>query len=227
VSRPFDVKLPLEQSLVRRGLFALELLDPVTLSRVSQGVTVKAEGLRGKPTVNVGGLFVWLQEDLTPLRRVSIDPGTLPYDQAELTPGQMRLPPLTPPITTVELSPRVSYPFTAGITGFRGTLIEERDRPVPIAEATVRLRWLDDDGTTWRDAPSTSRTDVNGDFAALLRFSAQDVPQVSAGGFLTVRLQATRGGAVRESAALPLLQGRVTDPTTSNPLTFAWDELQP
>ena len=35
----------------------------MTLERVSDGVKVTAEGLRGKPIVNYGGLFVWLEED--------------------------------------------------------------------------------------------------------------------------------------------------------------------
>jgi hypothetical protein len=54
VSRPFEVYLPLEQGYLRRSLFAIELLDAVTLSRVSQGVKVVAEGLYGKPTLNAG-----------------------------------------------------------------------------------------------------------------------------------------------------------------------------
>ena len=79
MSRPFDVYLPHEESLRRRALFAIRLLDAVTLSTVSQGLKVVAEGLNGKPIVNASGLFVWLEEDVARLQKVSIDPGILVY----------------------------------------------------------------------------------------------------------------------------------------------------
>ena len=69
MSRPFDVQLPLERAYSRHVLFAVELLDAVTLERVSEGVEVIAEGLHGKPIVNAGGLFVWLEEDRISCRR--------------------------------------------------------------------------------------------------------------------------------------------------------------
>src|SRR5215813_12872832 len=100
MSRPFAVKLPLEQAYSRRSTFAIELLDAVTLARVTQGVTVTANGLHGKPIINAGGLFVWLLEDLAPLQNVSIDPGTLPYEQIELDPADLTLPPDPRPLTT-------------------------------------------------------------------------------------------------------------------------------
>jgi hypothetical protein len=236
MNRPFDVQLPLEQSYLRRGLFALELLDPVTLFRVSQGVEVVADGLRGKSSVNSGGLFVWLQEDIGRLRSVSINPRTLPYERVTLRLDQLRLPPLPRPITTIELSPRLNYPFAAGITGFRGMLIEERvslpGRPTPVPHAEVRLRWLDEDGVTWREAPTISRTDEKGSFAAILRLTPADVPQLDANGAFTVRARVWRSAAPpRDSVELKLPQGRIADPSTfaqgREALILAWDELQP
>lgn len=229
MTRPFEVRLPLEQAYLRNVQFALELLDAVTLSRVSQGLKVVAEGLRGKPTINAGGLFVWLKEDMGALQRITIDPGVLPYDRLELEAADIQQ-----PLTTRELPPRGNYPFPPGITGLRGTLIESRvaspQRPSPVANAELYLRWLDVDGVTWRDAPTISRTGLNGDFAAILRLARTEVPQLAAGA-LTVRVRARRPAMnERGSGDLPLPQGRVADPSTfaqgQNALIFAWDELQ-
>jgi hypothetical protein len=229
VSRPFEVHLPLEQGYLRHSMFAVELLDAVTLSRVSQGVRVVAEGLRGRPTVNAGGLFVWRTEPIGPLQKVRIDPGTRPYEPVERDRGQLQLPPAAVPLTTIELPPRLDYPFAPGISGARGTLIETRGGPPePVSQAEVRFRWLDDDGATWRDAPTTSHTNADGDFVSILRFGPGDVPRLSAAKELTVRLWVRRDSAsVRRSADLFLAQGRISDRSTVSALTFAWDELLP
>lgn len=231
MSRPFEIHLPPEQAYRRRGLFALELLDPVTLERVSAGVKVVADGLRGDAYVNSGGLFVWLNEDVTQLKKVSIDPKTLPFDTLDLLPSQLNLPPAPSPVTTIELLPRVDYPFSPGTTAARCTVIEERllppQIPVAVRDGVAHLRWLDEDGITWMDAPTLSRTNARGDFVAILRIAATDTPQIDANGAVTVRLHVRRGAAERTSADFKLLQGRVADPTTLNTLIFAWDELQP
>jgi hypothetical protein len=227
MTRAFEIKLPLEDAYSRRSSFGVELLDAVTMSRVSYGVKVTAEGLQGRPVVNSGGVFVWLEEDLTPLQRLSIDPGILPYEKIELERADLTLPPNPRPLTTVELAPRVDYTFAPGITGLRGTLIEERVvPPVPVTDGEIRLRWLDDDDVTWHDAPTISHTNSTGDFVSILRFAPTEKPNLD-NGFVTVRLRVRRNGNERSSADFKLLQGRVTDPSTLDPLTFAWDELQP
>ncbi|HEY0320016.1 MAG TPA: hypothetical protein VGC66_03515 [Pyrinomonadaceae bacterium] len=225
MSQRFDVRLPLEESYRRRVLFALELLDAVTLFRISQGVKVVADGLQGKPIVNASGVFVWLDEDINKLRKISINPGTLSYEGRDLEPTEVKLP---PDVTTIELQPRVDYSFAPGITGLRGMLIEERaDPPRPVGDAAVRLQWLDDE-LNWHNAPTTSHTDrKRGDFVSILRLAPTEVPHIEKGA-VTVRLRASRnGGTERGSNDLKLSQGRITDPSTLNPLTFAWDELQP
>jgi hypothetical protein len=228
VSREFQV-LAQERAYTRRGLLAVELLDSVTLSRVSDGVRVVAEGLsRPVPSLNSSGLFVWLGADVSTLVKVSIDPRQQPFERVELLPGDLNLPPLLP-LTTIELPPRLDYPFTAGITAARGTLIETRvlpsETPTPVAGADMRLRWLDEDGTTWRDAPMAARTTSNGDFVVVLRLTPAEVPFVDATGQVTVRLSVRRSGASRESGNFKLPQGRVADPATLNTLIVPWDEL--
>lgn len=229
MTRP-DVHLPLENAYVRKALFGIELLDAVTLERVSAGMTVVAEGLHGKPFVNGSGIFVWLDEDLTPLRKVTVDPGLLPYERVEIAPAQVQ----RRRLTTVELTPRVNYPFAAGITGLHGVLIEKNvlppERPVPVGDAEVHLRWLDDLGV-WHDAPTIFRTNAKGDFVAIVRLAPPDVPPLDAASPLTVRLFARRGADERESDIdLELPRGRVADPSTfpqgPNSLIFAWEAMK-
>jgi len=228
VSRPLAVKLPLEQAYRRSVLFAVELLDAVTLARVSQGLELVAHGLHGRPIVSAGGLFVWLKEDRSVLEKITIDPGILPYESVELKPGELEKPPLP---TTVVLAPRVDYAFTAGVTGLRGALIEEGTvlPRHPVRGAAVRLRWLDEDGLTWRDAPTISHTNFNGDFVAILRLAPAAAPHLDTSGALTVRLRVSREGVERGSADFKLPQGHVADPSTFAPgpdaLVFAWDKL--
>jgi hypothetical protein len=194
-------------------------------------VKVVAEGLLGNPIINSSGLFVWLHEDDAKVRKLSIDPGTLPYEELVLEPGKLNLPPVKPAFTTIELQPKVGYSFASGITGLRGALIEERviepEPSTPVPKAAVRLQWLDDDNNR-RIAPTKSHTDPKrGDFVSILRLSPTEVPLLT-DGEVTVRLLASRdGGLERRSDNFRLPQGRVTDPSTSNPLIFAWDELQP
>jgi hypothetical protein len=229
MSRTFAVRRPFEQAYLRRSLFAIELVDAVTLSRVSTGVTVVAEGLRGKPIVNTGGVFVWREESIGPLQKVRIDPGSLPYETVERLKSNLILPPAPVPLTTIELPPRLDYSFAPGITGAVGTLVESHvPSPVAIANAEVRWRWLDDDGVTWRDAPTMSHTTASGDFVAVLRFGPTDVPRLNAAKELAVRLWVRRDAtSVRRSADLPLPQGRIADRSSVGALTFAWDELLP
>jgi hypothetical protein len=228
--RPFEVHLPLEQVLLRQVRFAVELLDAVTLSRVSEGVNVVAEGILGGPIVNSGGLFVWLRDHVGDLQRITIDPRMLPYEDATLMPSDLK-----DPLTTIELSPSVSYPFSFGITALRGRLIESRfvssQGPTPVQKAAVHLRWLDSDDV-WQESPTISHTDEDGAFAAILRLTANQAPHLDTGDTVTVRVTANRDqGTPRSSTDLKLVQGRIADPATfqggRDGLTFAWDELQP
>jgi hypothetical protein len=220
MARPFEVRLPLEQAYVREVLFALELLDAVTLERVARGVTVTAVGLTGTPIVNRGDLFVWLKEPIANFRKLLIEPGTRPFERMEIPAAQVKM-----PLHTVELRPLGSYPFTPGITAIRGSLYEKKvtggKTPVPVRGATIRLEWQDDGGI-FQPGTGTAVTNEAGDFTAILRFAPREEPRLDKGA-LFVRLFAKRGGGPERSQELKNpqpLQGRVTD------RTFAWDELK-
>jgi hypothetical protein len=227
---PSSSRVALERAWARKVLLAVEVLDAVTLARVSAGLDIAGDGLKRKPIVNHGGLFVWLEEDLAGLQKITVDPGRLPYEPAEVAAANVKR-----PLTTVQLVPRVDYAFPIGITGFRGTLVEHRlpypQHSAPVAGAEVRLRWLDEDGVTWRDPATSVRTSEGGDFAAFVRLAAADVPLLDATGAVTVRLSARRGATELRSPDLKLPQGRIAEPATfaqeKDALTFAWDELQP
>ncbi|MGE5113270.1 MAG: hypothetical protein ACM3JB_20595 [Acidobacteriaceae bacterium] len=225
IPRPFETHV--EQAYGRDVLFAVELLDAVTLERIGRDIVVTAEGLQGKPIVNKSGFFVWLREDFTRLEKLTIDPGRLPYEFAELAKTDVQQ-----PLTTIELSPRPDYSFPSGMTGLLGTLVEEQSSQprVPIAGAEVHLQWLDDLGNV-QNAPTKSHTNDSGDFAAFLRFAPNETPQLDAKGALTVRLRVHRGSDERGSADLKLPAGRIAEPSTfpqgKDLLIFAWDELQP
>ena len=170
---------------------------------------------------------MWREEDFGQLRKVSIDPGVLPYETVELEAAQVQR-----PLTIVELPPRTDYPFSSGVTGLRGTLIESQivppQRPEPVRNAEVRLSWRDEDGA-WQDAVTVSHTDIkSGDFVSILRLAPTEIPKLDATGAITVRLRVSRVGLNdRSSAELKLPLGRITNPSTSNALTFAWTARRP
>jgi hypothetical protein len=120
----------------------------------------------------------------------------------------------------------VDYPFGVGITGLRGRLVEERGRSQPVQDATLYLRWLDQNGV-WQDAPTRSHTTAKGDFVVILRLTPKEEPQLDAESTLTVRLRVKRGADERGSADLKILQGRVANPSTLTQFVFVWDELEP
>lgn len=228
MTSPNGLQIPIELSFTRTAAFAVELLDPMTMQRVSDGVAVEAVGLRRTAIRNALGLFMWVNEDTAGLTKLSIRTGALPYEDVDLTRSQLRLPPQPNPLTTVQLVPATHYLFAGGVTGMRGTLLEDRVTKAPVVNADIHLRWLDEDGATWRDAPIHSHTTAHGDFVSVLRLASTDVPQLDANGAVTVRLRVLREGmAERGSADVALPQGRIADSASMPPLTFAWDELQP
>lgn len=225
MARPFELHEPVERpwtrpdGWTRKGLLAIEVLDAVTLQRMHAGITVTAKGLRSAPVLNHGGLFVWRGVDLVGFAGVAIDPGMRPFTGVDLAAANVVL-----PLHTVALQPGPGYAFAPGTTAIRGSLIEATPAqgvaPTPIANASVRIEWLDDDGATWHAPPQRSRTDVRGEFAVFIPFVPADLPQLDAAGALTLRLFANRTPAgVEKRVEFAHPQGRTAD------ATYAWDQL--
>lgn len=219
MSSAFATHLPPEGAYMRRMLFAVEVVDAVTLEPMIRDVTVTATGLSRKPVTNSSGFFVFLQEGGAQPQNVKID-ASKTYSESVIV-----APPVAPEMSIrVELAPRYDYPFAPGVTAMRGGLVESMPAdPTPVPGAEVWLQWFDDPTAAWVDAPTRSHSDVKGDFAALLRLTPQQVSRPVEGRSVTTRLRVRRGAATRTSAEIVLQTGRVA---TALPL-FGWSELMP
>lgn len=233
MTRRFVVSAPPEIAYTREGMLAVEVLDAVTLERVTQGVEVIAKGIAGKPVVNHGGLYVWVKQDATKFDGLTIDPFSAPFERVELTAAQV-----IRPIHSVQLNPLPSYPFAPGVTAIRGRLVESDSMPpqvprIAIPGATMQFEWLDDDGTTWHPWQAPRITTKTGDFTAMVRLARgrlhegpaplppqPDEPRLDANGNMSIRVSARRANGAQKQKIYPLQQGRVIDKT------FAWDDLQ-
>ena len=215
----FAVHLPLEAGYLRRMLFAVEVIDAVTLDPLTRGVVVTADGLINKPVINSGGIFVFLQEGAAVPLSVTIDA------QKTYSESITVAPPVAPARSIrVELAPRVGYPFQPGVTAMRGGLVESVPAdPTPVPGAEIWLQWLDDLSASWTDAPTRSHSDAKGDFAALLRLTPSQMSRPVDGRTVSSRLRVRRGGVTRTSAQISLPTGRVADALPP----FGWSELVP
>jgi hypothetical protein len=224
---------PPERAYLRRPRLIVEAFDAVTLSPVYDGLRLRVEHLDTQPVVSTGGRFVWF-ESAAKFEKLLIDAGRLPY----LPPAEIFIPPLPAPppppaqpvtytLIRLELAPSTAYRFAPGITGLRGTLVENlADDPlVPVQDAQVRLQWIDDvaPGETWVDAPTISQTNSKGDFAAIVRLATNQIARADAQQRMRVRVAATRAGNTLLSTELQIPFDRIADVQQS----FAWDDLQP
>ena len=113
--------LPLEAAYMREALFAVELLDAVTLERVSRGVEVIADGLRRQADRQCQRLLRLARGG----RRAAAGCHRSTRDAAFQREHQRRTAGTAATAARrVELAPRFDYPFAPGVTGLRGTLIE-------------------------------------------------------------------------------------------------------
>lgn len=215
----FVIHLPPETGYTRRMLFAVEVVDAVTLEPLTRSVEVKADGLMHKPVINSGGFFVFLREGAAAPLSITIDASGSYSESITVAP------PVAPDRSIrVELAPRFDYPFVPGVTAMRGSLVESVPAdPTPVSGAEIWLQWLDDITTTWIDAPTRSHSNTKGDFAALLRLTPKQVSQPVGGRTVRSRLRVRRGGATRTSVEISLPTGRVA---ATMPL-FGWSELVP
>ena len=212
----FPVGLPLDPAWSRRVLCAAEIVDAVTLEPVRKDIIVSAQGLAHPPQLNASGQYVWLEEGGAKPLKISVDASKTSYAGAE------SLPPVPPQkAVRIELMPLFAYAFPQGVTALRGTLLLSRfGAPKPVAGAELRLQWSGDTG--WADAPIKVTSNERGDFAAPLRFSPKDRPNVTSGQ-LTVRVRVTRSGVTRTSDPFELPRGQVTPALQP----FIWDDLHP
>lgn len=221
------LKIPLEIAFEHNVLFGIELIDAVTNQRVSQGITVTAQGLRGTPYVTRSGFFVWRKEPAESPIEIAIDPGRRPFQRIESRSVDWNDLNKSRPIESIQLSPKIEYPFEAGVTGLIGTVVRENE---PVIGARVRLQWFSSN-SAWIDSPVESKTDRNGDFAAVLR-TQSNVPSSETGepefeedtpDLIKTRLVVREGDSSHEfTNSIPF--GRMTRPTPSKPQVFSLEQ---
>jgi hypothetical protein len=171
----------------RNVLVAVELLDPVSMNPVSQGLTLTAQGLSGQPIINLSGRFVWMASPADKGKWPSgfvLDPRALPYEKdilpAPEQPSDLANPSIKEPrLTRYLLRPNPAYPFSDGLTVIRGRLLTSAKQAQPIPGAEIWLRWKKQkkDGVQNIDATVKGISNSNGDFAAFLRLPANADPK--------------------------------------------------
>jgi hypothetical protein len=210
---PLNPQLTSHDTLDRRVLLAVELIDPVTRATVYRGVSVRAGGLVARPIVSHSGRFVWLEEGTAWPDAITVDTGRLPYaphvavapprplDLATADSAERRL--------RISLRPTVAYPIEDGVTAIRGRVSETAAAgSPPVVGARVQLAWLDEHGN-WSplppppetlgpgEPPSPIEQDTNGagEFLVFLNLRPDPTlkPDIDDHGFLAVRLQVTQG----------------------------------
>jgi len=224
---------PDEFAYQRNTLFAVEVLDPVSLTIVRHGVRVTAVGLKREPIVSYGGRFVWLEEkdgeEYAWPTRLIVDAGDLPFESADVVapPRPANIPKATQEerLARIVLQPKSSYAFRGGdgVLAVQGRLVEDAqaDPKVPVVGASVRLRWQDADSGQWRNAPVQALTYQFGEFLTFIRMPPLASPVVNAAGLMSVVIRVRRD-ELRETTPFLVPQGQVS-PTVQE---LDWSRLQ-
>jgi hypothetical protein len=214
---PPATRLLSPDDLSRSTLLAVELLDPITQALVSQGVSVRAAGLEGRPIVNRSGRYVWLAEGEAWPTSIVVDPQRSSYvsqiASAPARPADLTTATALERHLRISLRPSLAYRFEDGVTVIRGRLREDVGSvTAPVEGARVQLAWRNIGGA-WSPAPPApenvdeaaedvpsppeQQTDRNGEFVVFLRLRREVgvEPDVDERRLLAVRLQVTRGRA--------------------------------
>jgi len=207
-------------TLARKVLLAVELVDPATGQRIYDGIKVAAADAAGgplpEPILNASGRFVWRQPNM--VATVTVWPARLRIEPRHELPYATREIPLPPPATnpavahdgtsatlprnrliSVVLWPTAAYPFE-NVTAVRGVLREAGDGSEPVENAVVQLATFVSDA--WRpigqglEPPATalaSITDRKGQFGVVLPDPPSPLrSQPAPPALVRVRLQVTR-----------------------------------
>ncbi|MGH8240581.1 MAG: hypothetical protein ACREXP_26685 [Steroidobacteraceae bacterium] len=216
-----------EKAWQRRVRLAVDVVDAVTGELIRDGIKVTVKEFRNAPIVNASGRYVWMLEPGVVPTEVEVDPQRLPYLQQSrpVPPPSLPPPPRTPlcSVVRIELPPTSAYPFEAGTTGVRSTLIRDSAEfpPVPLPSDEVWLQWSDDNQPApgWTDAPVRTRTDAAGDFAVIVRLATNQIARTDAQGRMQVRVAATHAGVTQFSPPQHIRPGYVADVKPS----LAWN----
>lgn len=233
LSREVDI-----DTIGRRVMFALELVDPVTRRLVSKGIKPSIAGMP-PPLKGPGGRFVWLETEVPARRDIKVELEIsnsmfgMPSAQDLTFPG---VPANDDTVRPDALLRRVELPLSShyvppdGITGVASIVVEDGPRSAPLAGLGCALCFIHD-----HDSRFTSKriavSDGAGGFTAFADDLDDIVPRPTPpkeAGDVYAWLRLTRpaeGGAVRFSGFLPLRRGRLTQ--LREPVSWATATAQP
>ena len=213
----------------RRMMFALELIDPGRGLPAGREMSVRAEGF-GPPGMTRAGQFVWTDPDPPADRDVKVKATPVrgwfqPYEATIHVPKRTIGVPAV--VKTVQLEPTGLYEPPAGRLAAAGMLIDDPDPAErnPLEGVSVVLQQLARDDNSILQSELLARTDHRGGFVAMASdfgaLAPRPSPPPAAVGGLVGWLALTMGGATRYSGVLPLRQGRLL--RIADPL--AWKNL--
>jgi hypothetical protein len=170
------------ESVPRRVMFALELTDPVTGLRVTEGLRPRVDGL-APPLLNASGRFVWRLDDAPAARPVTV---ALAID------NPMYGPPAAPLQFTVAANDGTAAPADliqsfaltttslylppAGWMAAVGKVVKGGGSSEPIAGVAVVVELSHDEGAGIFASSHQAVTDAAGTFAAVLKGLTDEKP---------------------------------------------------
>lgn len=209
----------LMETIERRVVLAVELIDPVTGRAVTEGIVPSIAGL-APPKATASNRFVW-RDDGPPQPR-QVDVGLKiknPQFGPPLAPLQFNVPANDGTVSPAALLRQASLRTTAlyqppdGAMAVTGTLREGGGSTAPIADAEITIEISHSSGTGQHQSSHTAITGSNGDFTAVLAGLTDEAldPEPGAPGAIAgwLRVRTPLGTKLR-AIDPPLRPGRTT-----------------
>jgi len=216
-------------AVLRRAMFVLELVDPVTGVPVGFEMEANAEGLRA-PSVTRAGQLVWLDVDPAADRSIKVSatarrrqyaPFAAVLAIAKRTPG------VAPPRIRRELQPTGLYQPPSGRLATAGMVIADAQTRAPIVGAQVVLALAAGDLGTTMHSNLVAISDERGGFVAVAAGLGNDkpkpAPRPAPDGSVVGWLEISWQGVMRKTAEIALRQSQLN----YLPEPLIWAELTP
>jgi hypothetical protein len=180
----FDVHIPLQKSYQRQLAFSLGVRDAMTQRLITSGLDIWADN-GVAPRMNASGWYIWMKGAEPKPTVIKIKALALGLEDFTVN--------VSAATTTdeVELSPLQSYPFPSGATVYRSRLI---DGATSVAGAMVQLELRVQQliGSIWQASGPVSKTNKDGEFAAIFRPPPPQIGDEGAPAKVSVRLRVER-----------------------------------
>jgi hypothetical protein len=207
------------ETIKRKVVVAVQLIDPVTGLAVADGILPTIAGLP-PPKATASNRFVWRDDGPPQPRQVDVALKIKnPQFGPPSAPLQFNVPAndgTTPPAALLRqatLSTTALYQPPTGAMAVIGTLHEGGGSSTPIADAEITIEISHSGGTGQHQSSHVAISDSNGDFTAILTGLTDESPDPEPGapgaiaGWLRIR---TAAGTKLRSIDPPLRPGRTT-----------------